>query len=75
VSRRDDRRFIAAAVGTLFVRSQALGEEVHLAMLARGYTGEVVTLERLRWRVRDGIWLVAVAALIAAVIVLQLRGG
>jgi len=44
-------------------------------MLARGYTGEVVTLERLRWRTRDGIWLVAVAALIAAVIVLQLRGG
>jgi len=28
--------------------------------------------ERLRWRTRDGIWLVAVVALIAAVIVLQL---
>jgi len=55
------------------VRSQALGEEVHLAMLARGYTGEVVTLERLRWRARDGIWLVAVAALIAAAVLLQLR--
>jgi len=74
VSRRDDRRFIAAAVGTLFVRSQALGEEVYLAMLARGYTGEVVTLERLRWRARDTAWLVAVAALIAAAVVLQLRG-
>jgi energy-coupling factor transporter transmembrane protein EcfT len=47
---------------------------VYLAMLARGYTGEVVTLERLRWRARDTAWLVAVAALIAAAVVLQLRG-
>ena len=75
VSRRDDRRFIAAAVGTLFVRSQALGEEVHLAMLARGYTGEVVILERLRWRTRDTAWLVAVSLLVALAVTLQVRGG
>ena len=70
VSRRDDRRFIAVAVGTLFVHSQALGEEVHLAMVARGYTGEVLTLDRLRLRVRDIIWLAAVAALSALVVAL-----
>ena len=70
VSRRDDRRFIAAAVGTLFVRSQALGEEVHLAMVARGYAGEVVTLEQPRFRTRDAFWLVAVAALIVVVVLL-----
>ncbi len=44
-------------------------------MLARGYTGEVVTLERLRWRARDGFWLVAVAALIIVAVVLQIQGG
>lgn len=70
VSRADDRRFIAAAVGTLFVRSQALGEEVQLAMTARGYTGEVVVLEQPMFRLRDGVWLCAVAALIALVIAL-----
>jgi cobalt/nickel transport system permease protein len=68
VSRRDDRHFIAAAVGTLFARSQMLGEEVYLAMLARGYTGAVLTLERLRFRARDAGWLVAVALLVAAVV-------
>jgi cobalt ECF transporter T component CbiQ len=68
VSRRDDRRFIAAAVGTLFVRSQALGEEVHLAMLARGYTGEARALEAARFRAVDVAWLVAVAALIGLVV-------
>ena len=67
VSRRDDRRFIAAAVATLFVRSQVLGEEVYLAMLARGYTGEVRILARPRVpRLRDALWLAAVAALLAA---------
>lgn len=71
VSRRDDHRFIAAAVGTLFVRSQGLGEEVYLAMVARGYTGEVVVLERLRLRARDAVWLVAVAAVIAVAIALE----
>ena len=59
VSRRDDRRFVAAAVGTLFVRSQALGEEVYLAMLARGYAGEARLLERPRFRPRDALWLLA----------------
>jgi cobalt/nickel transport system permease protein len=73
-SRRDDRRFIGAAAGTLFVRSQALGEEVYLAMLARGYTGEVVVLEQTRFRTRDAVWLLAVAAVIALVVAAQLRG-
>jgi len=74
VSRRDDRGFIAAAVGTLFARSQVLGEEVYLAMLARGYTGEVLTLERLRWRLRDAVWLVVVTMLIALVTWVDLGG-
>jgi cobalt/nickel transport system permease protein len=68
VSRRDDRRFIAAAVGTLFARSQLLGEEVYLAMLARGYTGEVITLERLRFWGQDVAWLVVVALIVMAAV-------
>lgn len=42
-------------------------------MLARGYGGEVVTLERLRWRTRGAVWLVAVATLIALAEALQVR--
>ncbi len=45
VSRGDDPRWLwqaratAATAGTLFVRSYERGERVHLAMLARGYSG------------------------------------
>jgi cobalt/nickel transport system permease protein len=74
VSRRDDRRFIAAAVGTLFARSQTLGEEVYVAMLARGYAGEVLTLDRLRFRARDVAWLAGVAVLLVAVVWLGAAG-
>ena len=34
-------RPLAAAAGTMFVRSYERGERVHAAMLARGYTGEM----------------------------------
>ncbi|WCO68276.1 cobalt ECF transporter T component CbiQ [Iamia majanohamensis] len=47
ISRGDDPRWIwqaratAATAGTLFIRSYERGERVHLAMLARGYTGSM----------------------------------
>ncbi|MBX6389536.1 MAG: cobalt ECF transporter T component CbiQ [Frankia sp.] len=34
-------RVLAAALGSLFIRSYERGERVHLAMLARGYTGQL----------------------------------
>jgi cobalt/nickel transport system permease protein len=38
-------RALAAAIGSLFVRSYERGERVYMAMLARGYTGTMPTLE------------------------------
>ena len=38
------RRFVAATAGALFGKSHALAEEVHMAMVSRGYTGDVRTL-------------------------------
>ena len=71
----EDRRFVGAAVGTLFGHSQALAEQVHAAMLARGFTGEAHTLTV--WRVRriDYLWGAGVAAALAAVIALDLTVG
>jgi cobalt/nickel transport system permease protein len=34
-------RVLASAAGALFIRSYERGERVHLAMLSRGYTGEL----------------------------------
>jgi energy-coupling factor transporter transmembrane protein EcfT len=44
-------------VGTLFKRSMQLSAEVHRAMMARGYQGEVRILSVFRIRKRDYLWM------------------
>jgi cobalt ECF transporter T component CbiQ len=62
------RRFVAASVGALFGKAHALSDEVYLAMVARGYTGNLRMLQPGRARARDWIWCGACVA--AAVLVL-----
>lgn len=54
--------------GALFGKAHALSEEIHQAMLARGFRGEVKVLERPRPGVGDGVWLVACLALALLVV-------
>ncbi len=49
------RRLAAAGVGVLLTKSFYLSNEVYLAMLSRGFRGEVETLDDFRMRSRD--WL------------------
>jgi cobalt/nickel transport system permease protein len=44
VSYREQRRFIGAAITTLLCKSLTLSQEVHMAMIARGYDGEPKSL-------------------------------
>lgn len=44
-SLREEQAWVAAGMGSLFRRTRALGHEVHLAMISRGYTGEVHLLD------------------------------
>jgi cobalt/nickel transport system permease protein len=71
ISRGDDPRFLwqagatARGIGSLFVRSYERGERVHLAMLARGWTGAMPPLSTAVTTGRDwalGLVPVAVAA-------------
>jgi cobalt/nickel transport system permease protein len=62
------RRFLSAAAGTLFGRSYALSEEVHQAMVARGYRGDARTLDRFSLAALDAVW--AAGCLVLAVLVL-----
>ena len=68
VDARAGRRFVSAAAGTLFGRSYALSDEVHQAMVARGYRGEARTLERFRLATIDLVW--ALGCVAAAVVLL-----
>ncbi len=66
------KRMIAAAVGVLLSRAFQLSSEVHLAMISRGYRGEVHLLDDFRSRPRD--WLaLALALAVPALIVWQQR--
>lgn len=71
MSRAEQRRSAVAAAGALLGRAFQLSGEVHLAMIARGYRGEVHLLDDFHARPRD--WLALAAGL--AVPALILRGG
>ena len=60
---RTEQRWIAGQVGTLFKRSMQLSAEVHRAMMARGYQGEVRILSVFRIRKRDYFWMAFCAGL------------
>jgi cobalt ECF transporter T component CbiQ len=64
---RGARRFVAASAGTLFGKAHHLSEEVHQAMVARGYRGNARILQRFRFRAIDGLAAVLVLVLAAAI--------
>ena len=65
---RSSRRFVAGSAGALFGKAYALSEEVHMAMVARGYTGNVRTLTTPRVRRTDGVWCAACCVVAALVL-------
>jgi cobalt/nickel transport system permease protein len=67
-SGRGARAVAGFSGGALFGKAHALSEEVHQAMLARGFRGEARVLGRARLRALDGIWLVACLALSVLVV-------
>jgi cobalt ECF transporter T component CbiQ len=53
----ENRRWLGRALATTMVKSQKLSEDVYLAMLARGYQGEVRVLRGFRLQRRDFLWI------------------
>ncbi|MGD0794711.1 MAG: cobalt ECF transporter T component CbiQ [Dehalococcoidales bacterium] len=64
----ENRRWLARALTTTMAKSQHLSEEVYLAMLSRGYQGEIRVLNDFKMKLRDFLWIAF--ALIAASILL-----
>jgi cobalt/nickel transport system permease protein len=59
---RRDRAFVAASAGALFGKAHTLSEEVHMAMVSRGYRGDAPTLSHPRLRASDVAIFVATVA-------------
>lgn len=63
-----ERRWVASRMGQLFRRSYRLSQEVHGAMLARGYSGEARSVRYAPCRAADYLFLAASAALCAILV-------
>lgn len=65
---RSARAFVSASAGSLFGKAHHLSEEVHLAMVARGYRGEARTMAPAQFRGVDAVaGLLVVLAAVAVV--------
>jgi cobalt/nickel transport system permease protein len=62
-ARRAGFRAAAGAIGALFARSYGRAEEIHRAMLARGFSGRFPTLHRLRFTAADALFASAASVL------------
>lgn len=62
------RAFVSASAGALFGKAYALSDDVYMAMIARGYSGNPRAVDAPRLRVHDLIWIAG--CLLAAVAVL-----
>jgi energy-coupling factor transporter transmembrane protein EcfT len=63
------RRFVAASAGALFAKSHHLSEEVHDAMIARGYRGDAKVLSTFTLKFRD--YAFAAGLLLAAAVIYE----
>lgn len=68
---RERRRMLLTAIGMLLAKTLALGTDVHSAMIARGYRGEIRLLHEFRTKPTD--WLFLAAALAVPTLLLWWR--
>lgn len=62
------RAFVAATGGALFGKAHTLSEEVYMAMVSRGYTGNAVSLDTFEVRALEVVWAAASIVVVAATI-------
>jgi len=67
----ENRRWLGHALATTMHKSQHLSEEVYLAMLSRGYQGDVRVMDHPRLKLTDFLW--AVFALAASLTLLLME--
>lgn len=70
---REQRRWLGTSMGTLMSRSLQTSTNVYQAMVARGFTGEVRTLNDYRLRDEDWLWLSAGIVLLAIALMIDLQ--
>ncbi|NPV26607.1 MAG: cobalt ECF transporter T component CbiQ [Firmicutes bacterium] len=57
LSLRQKRALVGSSIGALFAKSMVLSDEVYMAMSARGYTGEAVSIGQVQLKRLDLNWI------------------
>ena len=57
VNLKENRKFVSAGIGHVFGKAYFLSEEIHDAMISRGYTGEAKLLHKFRITAQDIVWI------------------
>ncbi len=70
-SLRQEQRWVAAGIGSLFRRTYRLAQETHHAMVARGFDGETRIAPVPGLRLRDVIWVTGTILTVAAFLILD----
>jgi len=65
----EQRHVMINTGGVLLSKTMALGDEVYMAMLARGFRGEVRLLTEFRMKARDWLAVIVLLAVAAAAVV------
>jgi len=64
-------RSLASIVGTLFIRSYERGERVYMAMLARGYSGQLRSMDYAKLQRRDFVFGLVILSICLAIFLLD----
>lgn len=62
---------LARIVSTLFIRAYERGERVYLAMLARGYMGELKSMPDMQFKVRDWVFMLVSFTLCSGILLYE----
>lgn len=57
---KENRKFVSVGIGNVFAKAFMLSEEIHDAMISRGYTGEAKTINKFQVTAQDIVWLVLI---------------
>lgn len=67
-STKEQRSFVSGAIGSLWSKAINLSEEIHAAMISRGYTGRPDTITNFRIRTLDWLWILFIVTVSALLI-------
>ena len=71
LSSSGERGWVASRIGVIFRKSIEMSNDIYLAMLSRGYHGDIITLERFRTRAVDHLWLVTIVVFGSALLAFE----